>query len=122
MLFAVAFDVDHAEHSTRPLEVAQLAASSAKGARVLLVAVVKEEARVADAQRVLSAHTTSQVEAVVVIGDDAGKALVEFAEAFSPHVMVVGTNEKNSLLERMLLGSVSQYVLEHAPCNVLVSR
>ena len=120
MLFAVALDVSALAHSQRALEVARHAAAGCKGARLLLVTVVREgneEARRA-AQAALAAHSD---EGVVLLGDDPGKTLVAFVDAFAPHVLVVGTTEKTNL-EQFVLGSVSQWCLDKAKCNVLVAR
>eukprot|EP01087_Luapelamoeba_hula_P003031 TRINITY_DN12860_c0_g1_i1.p1 TRINITY_DN12860_c0_g1~~TRINITY_DN12860_c0_g1_i1.p1 ORF type:complete len:164 (-),score=23.94 TRINITY_DN12860_c0_g1_i1:191-646(-) len=58
----------------------------------------------------------------VVIADKELKvSLCEQAEARSIDLMIVGTRGM-SAVERMVMGSVSEYCTSHAKCNVLVVR
>ena len=50
---------------------------------------------------------------------DANKAIAELAEAWNADLVVVGRRGHRGLAE-ILLGSVSNYVVHHAPCSVLV--
>jgi nucleotide-binding universal stress UspA family protein len=50
-----------------------------------------------------------------------GEAIVEYAEKQGVDLVVVGTRGLTGL-KRVLLGSVSRAVVEHAHCNVMVSR
>src|SRR5262245_8568341 len=50
-----------------------------------------------------------------------GPVLVERAEALSADVVVVGSRGRGAI-RRLLLGSVSSYVVHNAPCPVLVVR
>jgi nucleotide-binding universal stress UspA family protein len=50
-----------------------------------------------------------------------GHAIVEFAKEAAPDLLVIGASDKN-LLRRLFTGSVSDYVVHHAPCPVLVIR
>lgn len=50
-----------------------------------------------------------------------GEAIVSAAEAEGADLIVVGTHGRN-LVGRFLLGSVSDYVVRHASCPVLVVR
>jgi len=52
---------------------------------------------------------------------DPGPVLCELAEALSADVVVVGSRGRGAL-RRVLLGSVSSYVVHNAPCPVLVVR
>ena len=47
--------------------------------------------------------------------------IVETAEAFRANLIIVGSHGYNRW-ERLLLGSVSDSVIHHAPCSVLVVR
>ena len=50
-----------------------------------------------------------------------GPAIIEAAEAERADLLVVGTRGR-SRVERMVLGSVSDHVVRHAPCPVLIVR
>ncbi len=57
----------------------------------------------------------------VVESGHVGKRLVQFAEENATDMVVMGSTGR-SLLARFLLGSVSRFVLRHAPCSVWISR
>jgi nucleotide-binding universal stress UspA family protein len=59
--------------------------------------------------------------AAEVVADAAYRALVTFAERWPADLVVVGSHGRTGL-GRVLLGSVSQQVLTHAPCAVRVAR
>jgi nucleotide-binding universal stress UspA family protein len=50
---------------------------------------------------------------------DSGPMICEAAKTWSADAIVMGRNQKSSLSE-IFLGSVSNYVLHHAPCSVMV--
>ncbi|TWU02129.1 universal stress protein [Stieleria varia] len=50
-----------------------------------------------------------------------GDALVNFAEVHQCDLVVVGETQR-STLGRFLMGSVSRFVLRHAPCSVWITR
>lgn len=56
----------------------------------------------------------------VLIGSPESR-IVETAETFAADLIIVGSHGYNSW-ERLLLGSVSDSVVHHAPCSVLVVR
>jgi nucleotide-binding universal stress UspA family protein len=56
-----------------------------------------------------------------VDGGDPGLVLCERAKALSAGVMIVGSRGRGAI-RRALLGSVSTYLLQNAPCPVLVVR
>ena len=62
------------------------------------------------------AHVNRRVEA-----GDAGPMLVWMAEQEGFDAIVVGSHGKG-VLRRLVLGSVSEHVMRHAPCAVLVVR
>lgn len=62
-------------------------------------------------------HATSRV----VTGDHAGETILEAARDFGSQLIVLG-NTGRSLIPRLLLGSVSSYVLRHADQSVWIAR
>jgi len=54
-------------------------------------------------------------------GGDAATAILEVAEQEGVELIAMGTRGL-SIAERWLMGSVSDRVLHHAPCSVLVAR
>jgi nucleotide-binding universal stress UspA family protein len=52
---------------------------------------------------------------------DAGESIVEASEAESADLIVVGTHERGTV-GRLFLGSVSDHVVRHARCPVMVVR
>lgn len=53
------------------------------------------------------------------LNGDVGRAICDQAFAWSADLVMVGSHGRKGLGE-MLLGSVSNYVMHHAPCSVLV--
>ncbi len=53
------------------------------------------------------------------INGDVGRAICEQAKSWQADLVMVGSHGRKGLGE-MLLGSVSNYVMHHAPCSVLV--
>ncbi len=60
------------------------------------------------------------VETAVVLGNPK-TAIVEEATSWAADLIVLGSHGYG-FWERMLLGSVSNYVVHHAPCSVLIVR
>lgn len=73
-----------------------------------------ELARTADA--ITGTHTDE-----LVVEGEAGPAVCEAAQDHGVDVIVVGSHGKGAL-KRTFLGSVSQHIIQHAPCPVLVVR
>jgi nucleotide-binding universal stress UspA family protein len=63
----------------------------------------------------------ASVETEVLVGNKSGPALLELLRERRAEVLVGGTHGVGGL-KRTLLGSVSQQLLEHAPCSVLLVR
>ncbi len=82
------------------------------------------ERRLADGQALLKQYDETatrqkvSTESECVFGD-AGDQLCEVAKVWAADVVVVGRRGRTGLAEA-LLGSVSNYVVHHAPCSVLV--
>ena len=64
---------------------------------------------------------SSNVEAHVVEASHVGEGLVQFATQRHSDLVVVGSTGRG-LLASFLMGSVSRYVLRHAPCSVWIAR
>jgi nucleotide-binding universal stress UspA family protein len=63
----------------------------------------------------------ASVDTEVLVANKAGPALLELIREHRAEVLVGGTHGVGGL-KRTLLGSVSQQLLEHAPCSVLLVR
>jgi nucleotide-binding universal stress UspA family protein len=57
----------------------------------------------------------------VVKDGDPGRVIVDEAKEWGADVIVVGSHGHGAL-ERLLMGSVAQYVVDHAPCSVEVAH
>lgn len=127
---------DDSDHAKRALgRAAELAGA---GGTVLVVSAVPllaggprtagtlDTAELEERKHVL-AEAVGQLEAkgvdahmVEAVGDPAD-AIVTQAEEMGADLVVVGTRGRN-IVGRLLLGSVSTKVVQHAPCDVLVVR
>ena len=58
---------------------------------------------------------------LLVIDGEPGPALCRLAAEVDASALIVGTRGRGGL-KRALLGSVSDYIVRHAPCSVIVSR
>jgi nucleotide-binding universal stress UspA family protein len=82
-----------------------------------------DEEQVADGQRVLAetcAHLGLTGAEQFVLRGSAGPALCELADSLPATVMILGTRGRGGL-RRAVLGSVSDHVVRHAPCPVVIS-
>jgi len=86
-----------------------------EGVEALAASYVKE-ARGAIENRLPGVALTEEV----VMGIP-GPTIVEIAEEWGPDILVVGSHGRG-FWSRALLGSVSDAVVNHAPCSVLVVR
>lgn len=59
----------------------------------------------------------------VILDESPGKAIVSYAEKENYNLIVIGSNSRGTV-DRVLtgLGSVSNYVLQHAKCPVLIIK
>jgi nucleotide-binding universal stress UspA family protein len=56
-----------------------------------------------------------------IIMDEPGAAIVSEAKTWNADLVIVGSHG-HGIFGRVLLGSVSDYVVHHAPCSVMVVR
>jgi len=73
----------------------------------------------AAAQRLL--ENVDRVDEHVIAHDHIAEGLVRFAEDTASDILMIGDTGR-SRLARVILGSVSRYVLRHAACGVWISR
>lgn len=73
-----------------------------------------------DLARTAAVTGGAPVEQRIEVGE-AGSVICGVAEEVGADVVVVGSHGRG-FLSRVLLGSVSEYVVRHAPCPVLVVR
>ncbi len=82
------------------------------------------EERVANALRVASTQVhvpEASLHTHAVSSSSVGEGLVKFAEDHHADLIVLGESPKG-FLGRLLMGSVSRYVLRHAPCGIWIAR
>jgi nucleotide-binding universal stress UspA family protein len=63
----------------------------------------------------------SEAKLAVRISGSPGNAIVEYARSIHADVIVVGTHGRDGM-SRLLMGSVAEHIVRHAPCPVLVVR
>ena len=71
-------------------------------------------------ERTAAALTTARVDKRIEVGD-VGGTICRVAADLNVDVIVVGSHGRGTIA-RILLGSVSEQVVRHAPCPVLVVR
>ena len=71
-------------------------------------------------ERTAAALTSGSIDKRVEVGDEA-ETVCRVAEELGVDVIVVGSHGRTGL-ERLFLGSVSEHIVRHAPCAVLVVR
>jgi nucleotide-binding universal stress UspA family protein len=75
----------------------------------------------AELERTAAALTSAQIDKRVEVGD-VGGTVCRIAGELDVDVIVVGAHGHRGAIERILLGSVSEQIVRHAPCAVLVVR
>ena len=101
------------------IDTRALATASGMPAPESVYAVLEEEGRYA-VQQVRDLAEGGAVEPVVLAGHPA-VVIVQFAKQHGVDLIVTGTLGKSGI-EELLLGSVADHVIRHAPCPVLIVR
>jgi nucleotide-binding universal stress UspA family protein len=60
-------------------------------------------------------------ELAVRVSGSPASAIVQYARSIGANVIIVGTHGRDGV-SRLLMGSVAEHVVRHAPCPVLVVR
>lgn len=68
-----------------------------------------------------SPHQQVQHESLILTAPSAKDAIVDFAFKVDADTLVI-SRRGLSELEKMVLGSVSDYCIKHAPCNVVLIK
>lgn len=134
--------IDYSELSARALTLALTHARASGPTIVRAVTIVDfpprapealvEEARDTfriEAEKTLSAYLAPYgqdlPEAITLVADvrfgHAGEELVAVAVEYQADLVAVGSHGREPL-ERLLLGSISEYVMHHARCAILIAR
>jgi len=87
----------------------------------LRVDQVRDEREAAAQRLVARARDLGVPTAFLVWEGDPGEAIVDAAEAEQADLIVLGTHGRRGL-DRSIFGSVSDHVVRHAPCPVVVVR
>ena len=74
----------------------------------------------AEAQRVARHRFGEEITTRLVRGRDAAHVIVREAQEHKIELLIMGYRQKKSHLAKALMGSTVQYVVEHAPCRVIV--
>ena len=114
---------DGSESSARALDRA--ASLAGYGTRLFVAHVVSRRDNVASSTPELDAADTILTERHVLferrlLFGDPRSALLQLATSVGADLVIVGNGK--TTLERLLSGSVSTYVVHHAPCDVMVVR
>jgi nucleotide-binding universal stress UspA family protein len=92
------------------------------GGRGRLRPVEEREARALVARDLVQRARTAGADATFLIWEgDAGDGIVAAADSEKADLIVMGTRGRGGV-ERSILGSVSDHVIRHGPCPVLVVR
>jgi nucleotide-binding universal stress UspA family protein len=83
--------------------------------------LAETSARAFELAREAMGERTLQIEQQVVRGDT-GQAIVAHAKSEPGALVIIGRRRRSRLGEVLMLGSVSRFVVHHAPCPVLVVR
>jgi nucleotide-binding universal stress UspA family protein len=97
------------------------------GARLLVVSVVTGTPSIRDARQLAIEKIVQRARSIgadaqgITWDGPAGESIVDVAEAEAADLIVVGTHDRGAV-GRLFLGSVSDHVVRHARCPVMVVR
>jgi nucleotide-binding universal stress UspA family protein len=83
--------------------------------------MIAEAQAAADRAAAMLLERASFVVETIVRQGDPRREIVEAAKDWDAELIVVGSHGRTGL-QRLILGSVAEYVVRHAPCSVEVSR
>jgi len=115
-----------APHSEKAVQIAAVVAQ-ATGAEVTIITVVKQENRRPQGENILRHSLTllpppiNRAPTRLRVGNVAEQIIRE-AEEGQYNLVVVGERQHHHLVTRFLLGSMTQRVVSHAPCPVLIAK
>ncbi|MGM0169778.1 hypothetical protein IGI39_004790 [Enterococcus sp. AZ135] len=116
--------IDAAKRNEAFLTVITVSATNTFVADAHMVAHVLEQAEISsktilkNAEEIISDAVVYEVK--VLVGNPKA-AIVEYAKEEKADLIIMGATGKGAF-SRLLLGSTTAYVVNHAPCNVLVVR
>jgi len=108
--------VDGSEYSEAALREA---INISKACNSKLQRMEQEAAKLLEGVKAKATKENVHCETIVRFDDQPYRAIVDEAKARKINLIVMGTHGRTGL-EKMLLGSVAQKVIGHAPCSVLV--
>jgi len=115
----VEIKIASAFEGTIPLEAFGIAAQNAEKSNLALQRRAEQVAL--DAKEFIAERLPNARIEIIVAMDLAERFIIENAEDWSPNLIVVGSHGR-SFWGRMTLGSVSDSIIHHAPCSVMVAR
>ncbi len=85
-----------------------------------MIATLREGSRAA-LEKLVAARPNSTFGRLIVVPGDARDAILETAITLPADLIVMGTHGRRGI-SRLVLGSVAEYIVRHAPCPVLSVR
>jgi len=116
--------VDGSEHSSKAYDIAHKLVTNKDE---LIFVTVGQKGKASAGQELLDKWTKkAEVDGITakslfLESNDPRDALCSAVTEHSADILVVGTRGLGTL-KRMLLGSVSNYCVQHAPCDVIVAK
>jgi nucleotide-binding universal stress UspA family protein len=111
----------------RVLSVADVVQPAMAGVVPAVLDVVEAQLTADDTAKKVASDAAAQLRSLglraegVTLEGDPETAIADYARTWGADLIVVGSRDR-SRVERLLLGSVSQSVVKHAPCSVLLVK